>query len=57
MVEIAEAHEVVDHNYFLHSSICLILHFHHVCVHEPKLRYIYPTKNKMFHTLVEILAY
>ena len=76
MVEIAEANEDGDHNYFLAQQYVLDAVFHHVYVHQPKLRCyaenppwkkqmnnwtniynIYPIKNKICHTLVDILAY
>ena len=38
MVEIAEANEDGDHNYFLAQQYVLDAVFHHVYVHQPKLR-------------------
>ena len=38
MVEIAEAHVDGDHNCVLHYRMYLMLHFHHVYVHQSKWR-------------------
>ena len=57
MVEIAEANEDRDHNYFLAKQFVLYAASSSSLCTSTKTALYLPYKNKIFHTLVDILAY
>ena len=57
MVETAEVHEDRDHNYFLAKQYVLYAASSSSLCTSTKTALYLPYKNRIFHTLVDILAY